>query len=312
MRAYEHLEGHHGMLRDVIRTDGFRRAIEEVVRPGNTVLDVGCGTGILSFFAARAGAGRVYAIERTPIIGVARRVAAKSGLTNITFLPGQPEDVEVPNNIDVLISEWMGHFVFNETMFEPVVALRDRALCPGGAMVPRAITLHAALVSDETLYEKLSFFRTKPYGFDFGEVGDVLFSCPLINNLDPDQLLEPGRQIGELDMASWDGVLPVLGARWSAPASATAYGICGWFDAELTPTVRFSTGPFAPETHWGQMIFPFRTPVTLRQGQPVEVAIEPLRVGVVRRPAWRWSIRAGETELVQDDASDDVWADSYI
>jgi protein arginine N-methyltransferase 1 len=197
-------------------------------------------------------------------------------------------------------------------MFEPLVALRDRALRPGGTMLPRAITLHAALVSDEMLYEKLSFFRNNPYGFDFGEVGDVLFSCPLLRNLDPDQVLEPGRQIGELDMASWNGVLPELRARWSAGASATAYGICGWFDAELTPAVRFSTGPFAPETHWGQMIFPFRTPIRLGQGQPVEVAIEPLRIGVARRPAWRWSIRVGETQLVQDDAADDVWADTRI
>jgi predicted RNA methylase len=92
------------MLRDAIRTDAFRRAIEEVVRPGNTVLDAGCGTGILSFFAARAGAGHVYAIERTPIISVARRIADANGLRNVTFLCGQPEDVQLPSNVDVLIS----------------------------------------------------------------------------------------------------------------------------------------------------------------------------------------------------------------
>jgi type I protein arginine methyltransferase len=312
MRGYEHLEAHRAMLGDAVRTDGFRRAIEEVVRPGDIVIDAGCGTGILSFFASRAGASRIHAIERTPIVSVARRVAATNGLTNITFLPGQPEDVEVPSGVDVLISEWMGHFVFAERMFETVILLRDRALRPGGTMLPRAITLHAALVSDKTLHEELSFYRKKPYGFDFGEVGDVLFSCPLVRNLEPDQLLEPGRPIGRLDMASWDGRIPEMRARWSATASATAYGICGWFDAELTPTIGFSTGPFAPETHWGQVVFPFRTPMKLLQGEPVELGIVSRRLGAQRKPGWEWSIRVGDTELVQDDDADDVWTDTRI
>ena len=80
---YAELEVHRTMICDRVRTEAFRRAIESVVRPGDVVLDVGAGSGILSVFAARAGAARVYAVERTTVAVVAQELAAANGVAEI-------------------------------------------------------------------------------------------------------------------------------------------------------------------------------------------------------------------------------------
>ena len=85
------------MIRDRVRTEAFRRAIESVVRPGDVVLDVGAGSGILSLFAARAGAACVYAVERTTVAAVAQGLAAANGVAEIVqVFHGDVMEIELP------------------------------------------------------------------------------------------------------------------------------------------------------------------------------------------------------------------------
>ena len=109
-----------------------------VVRPGDIVLDVGAGSGILSVFAARAGAARVYAVERTTIAVLAQELAAANGVAEIVqVIHGDVMDVELPERVDVIVSEWLGGFGIDEGMLAPVIAARDRWLKPGGVMIPQ-------------------------------------------------------------------------------------------------------------------------------------------------------------------------------
>lgn len=76
------------------------------------VLDIGCGTGILSMFAAKAGASRVFGIECSNIVEYAKQIVAANNLSDkITIIKGKVEDVSLPDGIthvDIIISEWMG------------------------------------------------------------------------------------------------------------------------------------------------------------------------------------------------------------
>ena len=146
---YAELDVHRTMICDRVRTEAFQCAVAEVVRPGDVVLDVGAGSGILSLFAARAGASRVYAVEATTVAALAEQLAAANGVSDIVrVIQGDMFDVELPERVDVIVSEWLGGFGIDEGMLVPVIAARDRWLKPGGTMIPQSVTAWAALVDD--------------------------------------------------------------------------------------------------------------------------------------------------------------------
>jgi predicted RNA methylase len=162
---YAEFEVHRTMIRDRVRTGAFRRAINVVVGPGDIVLDVGAGSGILSVFAARAGAARVYAVERTPIAALAEQLAAANEVADtVTVIHGDVMDIELPEQVDVIVSEWLGGFGIDEGMLAPVIAARDRWLKAGGVMIPHSVMAWAALVHDRDLADTIEFLREDPFG----------------------------------------------------------------------------------------------------------------------------------------------------
>ena len=168
---YAEFEVHRTMICDRVRTGAFRRAIDSVVRPGDIVLDVGAGSGILSVFAARAGAARVYAVERTSAAVLAQELAAANGVAEIVrVIHGDVTDIELPERVDVIVSEWLGGFGIDEGMLVPVIVARDRWLKPGGVMIPRLVMAWAALVHDRYLGEMVAFLRDNPYGLRFDDL----------------------------------------------------------------------------------------------------------------------------------------------
>lgn len=115
------------------------------------MLDVGAGTGILSIFAARAGAKHVYAVENANIAIHARNIIEKNGLSDvITVVKGKIEEIVLPvEKVDIIISEWMGYFLLYESMLDCVLYARDKYLQPDGIMFPDRAVLYLASIEDE-------------------------------------------------------------------------------------------------------------------------------------------------------------------
>jgi protein arginine N-methyltransferase 3 len=131
--GYSDREIHEVMLRDRHRTESYRQAIfnrAEDLFKGKVVLDVGCGTGILSMFAARAGARRVVAVDAANIIDKAREIVRVNKLDHIiSLVKGKVEEISLPadvTTVDVIISEWMGYFLLYESMLPSVFFARDK------------------------------------------------------------------------------------------------------------------------------------------------------------------------------------------
>lgn len=117
---------------------------------GKVVLDVGSGTGILSLFAARAGAKHVYGIECSEIVRIARQIAAANGLDDrVTFVEGKAEEITLPvEKVDIIVSEWMGYFLLYESMLDTVIYCRDKWLAEDGLMFPDKAHLYLAAIED--------------------------------------------------------------------------------------------------------------------------------------------------------------------
>lgn len=158
------------MLGDKIRTEGYRDFVYENKHlfNGKTVLDVGCGTGILSMFCARAGAARVIAVDNSDIIHKAREIAFANQLSDkISFIHGKVEEVTLPvSSVDIIISEWMGYGLLYEAMFDSVLWARDKYLVPGGLLVPSHMSLRIAPVNDDRAFQQRESFWADIYGFD--------------------------------------------------------------------------------------------------------------------------------------------------
>lgn len=117
-------------------------------------MDVGAGSGILSFFAVQAGAAKVYAIEASNMAQYAQQLVNSNNVQEKIFvMPGKIEEVELPEKVDIIISEPMGYMLFNERMLETYLHAR-KWLKPGGRMFPTHGDLHIAPFSDESLYSE--------------------------------------------------------------------------------------------------------------------------------------------------------------
>ncbi len=305
LSSYADLSVHQVMLSDTVRTLAYERAIQAVVQPQHRVLDFGCGTGILSFFAHQAGAARIYAVDRAALILGAQAVARANNFDRIEF-SFQDDEVSLPSAVDVIVSEWMGHFVFNESMLEPLVRLRDRYLRPGGTMIPRSISLNAAVVVDPAFHTRYSYFDSRPYGIDFSPLSELSFARTETRTLKPSQVAPTVIPLGTLDMSSCNGTPEVLFGSAVFPEPVTAVGLIGWFDVDLADGIAFGTGPFDPKTHWSQMGFPLRAPFPIVPGEPVEVEIEPTPFDGDRRH-WRWSLAQGERRVEEDEIASKTW-----
>lgn len=305
-RGYAHPSIHRHMLKDQARTDAFRRALEAVVRPGDVVVDVGTGTGALAVFAAKAGAARVHAVERTGLAAVAREVAAASGVADRVVVH-EGDAREVPGaevRADVLVSEWLGHMAVTEAMLPAVAAVRDRCLAPDAALIPARVTLWAAPIDDAALRaDSAAWWLTRPYGLDLTPLRarELERQATRVERIAPAALLARPELLEALDVRTAGAAELTFATRlaFTVERDGTLDGLAGWFEAELAPDVLLDTGPHAPETHWRQHVFPL-PPRPVARGARLEVEVEclgPTADGRWGGPSWR--VRVGADEVYE-------------
>jgi Ribosomal protein L11 methyltransferase (PrmA)/Arginine methyltransferase oligomerization subdomain len=287
------LDEHRQYLGDASRVSAFRQAIEEVVTPGDVVLDLGAGTGILGLMACRAGAKRVYAVDEGPIIGLAREIAEANGFHDrITHIKGLSTRVELPERVDVVLADQIGRFGLESGILEYFGDARERFLKPGGVMVPGEIRLVVAPVESQELFGQIEFWSRAPAGFDFRAARTIAANTGYPARFDSAQLLgAPARVISlKLSTASMDALSAEV--ILVAVRPGTLHGIGGWFEAQLSPGVTLTNSPLAARPIFRmQVFFPIARPVVLEEHDEVRVRLRLLPAGAI--VSWNVDVRDG-------------------
>ena len=186
---------HHSMLQDEVRTSRFLQAILRAVEPGDVVLDIGSGTGILALFACLAGAKHVYAVEQGPVIEVARQICLDNGFADrITFFNDWSNNIELPEPADVLVTETIGNAAFDEGILGWVHDAKERLLTPKARIIPQSVELMVAPVKSPLDFDLVREWHQNLYGFDFSAARQAMARKLIWTQLSEKALLsEPAR-----------------------------------------------------------------------------------------------------------------------
>ncbi|XP_067674082.1 protein arginine N-methyltransferase 3-like isoform X1 [Haliotis asinina] len=278
--SYSHFGIHQEMLKDKVRTESYRDLMlkNKDLFADKVVLDVGCGTGILSMFAAQAGARRVIGVDQSEIIYQAMDIVRENGLSDkVTLLKGRLEDVKLPvDKVDIIVSEWMGYFLLFESMLDSVLHARDMYLKEDGIVFPDRCTISLIGSGDLDLHSRHITFWDDVYGFKMSCMKAEVIHEAIVELVEDSGSITEACVVKELDACR----CRLDDLQFEAPfcLNCTRNGclsaIVGYFDIFFekgcNTKVSFSTSPGCPATHWKQTVFLLDKPRTVQKGEKLE------------------------------------------
>jgi protein arginine N-methyltransferase 1 len=280
--------GFGSMIADQIRTNAYCEALRRKVKPGAVVLDIGTGTGVFALLACRFGAKKVYAIEPSDAIQVAREIAAANGCQDrIEFIQDLSTKITLPERADVIVSDLRGVLPLFGHHVPSIIDARERLLASGGVLIPQGDRLWAAVAEAPEVHQRqTSPWQRKPYGLDMTPALKIVTNTWCKCRVKPEQLLTEPREWAHLDYRSI--AHPDVGAtvRLTATRAGEAHGVLLWFDAELVDNIDYSNSPLSSELVYGSAFFPWPEPVSLDVGDVTSVTIKADLVG--DDYVWSW------------------------
>lgn len=284
---------HFAMLNDLERNAMFQEAIETAVRPGDHVLDIGSGSGLLAMVAARSGATHVTSCELVrPLAEAAERIVRCNGLSDFVTIVNRRSDelvtgVDLPRPVDVIVTEIVDCGLVGEGILPTLRHAREHLLKPGGIVIPQAARLMAVPIESTSIWQLNQVDQA--CGFDvthFNEFATSRYFQVRLNAW-PYRPLATPRELIAFDFLN-DSLLPgEHSVELPVDTSGTCHGIAFWFEMSLDKERVLSNGPGdrlsrAGDTqpvgeagrHWLQAFHSFAEPVGV-------VASDSLRLKVV-------------------------------
>jgi hypothetical protein len=292
------MEYYRGMLIQGTRIEAFRQAIQSAVRPGDRVLEIGAGLGTYAFFAAQAGAARVWAVEGGPVISVAKTLAKLNEVDDrVEFLRGWFPGVAIPGPVDVLIFEDYDPRFIDGWTHRVLAALHRDVLNPATRVVPARARLYLAPVLLPEMWPMvgpLSGTDDRRYGLDWFPTGEYIRNTPLQVPMNAADLRHEPRLLAEVRLDRLPATADLAGrASWRFDHATPIHGLAYWFDLQVGDTW-LSNAPGGDPRSWGNLYLPLGQEITIPAGGTLAAAVAP-EAADDGAPSWlTWDVRAGE------------------
>lgn len=293
-----------GMIRATARRDAYVEALRRTVKPGALVVEIGAGPGFFAVLAAKLGAEHVYAVDPDESVHLGREIARDNGVADrVTFVQGKVEELLLPRQADVIVSDLRGVLPILRGHFPAVAYARAKLLAPGGALIPAADTLWVAPVEDaEAFKDWRDPWTLSPEGVSLAAARRFAVNHWQKGRLTPAALLAAPQRWLTLDYSSIEDVAVSGRAELEVTRTGTLHGLCVWFDAELVPGVGFSNAPGQPPLVYGSALFPLEHSPTVEPG--TRLAVELGATPINDDHDWKWRVTAtapGATDAFLDE-----------
>ena len=276
------------MLLDEARMSAYRRAIEASVQPGDVVLDVGCGTGVLSFLACEAGAKKVYAIEAGPIIDVARELAVDNGFADrIEFIEGWSTDVDIAEPADVLITETIGSAGLDEGIVAWTADARRRLLKPDAVVVPQRLRLWVAAAESLGDHLLVTDWQSPELPYNYAAARRLAERTVWFADIEPEFLLGQPEVAADIDLTSAANETIFSSGLVGVDRDGTLHGLACWFDALLCAGVTVDNHPPSEHSSWSQGLLPLPEAFSVSAGDQFSWELSMSADG----EHWTWQVK---------------------
>jgi len=266
---------HTRLLSDSARTQAYIELLHRYAA-GHRVLEIGCGTGLLSCIAAKLGATKVYAVEPTGISEIAKTLITRNNLQDVVeVLDGRLEDLK-PRPVDLAFSELLNADPFAEGVVDVTNAARSW-LVPGALLAPQHLRVYAALCygTDCARETRLAQQSIKAFGTQFDLKLDPLIDA--MHSAESYRFMSSSQAPISEPVLLYDIPLGV-GLRPNAQVEVEAVpyeagvidGVMVWFECVVSDDITLTNTPDT-QNHWGQLICAWSHEKGVRAGQPVRL-----------------------------------------
>lgn len=257
------------------RRESYARAISAVMPEGARVADLGCGVGVLGLMCLKAGASKVYGIDRSEAIHLARETMERAGLSHAYECVAQSTfHAQLPEPVDLLICDHIGFFGIDYGIARMLDDARERFLKPGGAIMPRGIVLVLAPVRSDEWAQKMRAWESEAIEPELHWIGQMARNARYPAQFDAQELVGEPRKLGEL---RFDEPCPQVSAfetRLIVETSGRIDGLGGWFEADLGGSVTMTNSPLDSQSiERPQAFLPLEQPIAAEAGDQLSIRV---------------------------------------